>query len=53
MPGWVAAWVESPPESKGSVESKESVDDSVQKPKPAGAPVRVGRAKKISSSQVN
>jgi hypothetical protein len=57
VPRWVAAGVEphieSTDELKGSVESRGSVDGVLQKPKPAGVPVRVVRARKKTSTQPN
>jgi len=46
-PGWVAAEVESPVESRGSV------DGVLQKPNLAGAPARLGRARKKGSTGLN
>ena len=43
IPGWVAAGAELPAEGAG--------DSSLQKPKPAGVPVRVVRARKKESTE--
>ena len=45
IPDWVAAGVDLPTEGAGG--------SSLQKPKPAGAPVRVGRTRKKTSTELS